>query len=159
MRLVTVRRSFTEGECFPLFLWSDWHRFNANCAKSVLARDRDEILTTPNAMYTTLGDLTECIAPDDPRYDPAHVDWSLIEARDMGRLSDVAVEDRVAFESPVIDRCLATTDGNHDAKWNARHHTDINLRALERMGRPDLWSRGAVLLRIVFSDHHRHTCK
>jgi len=159
VRLVTVRRQFEEGDCFPLYLWSDWHKGNANCAKHILTRDRDEIAAEPNAMYATLGDLYDCIAFDDKRYDPAHVDWEFIEPQDMGRLSDVVVADRVAFESPVIDKCLVSLWGNHDGKFSSYHHTDINLRALERMDRADAAARGAALVRIVFTDAHKHACQ
>lgn len=159
MRLITVRRTFEEGDCFPLYLWSDWHKGNANCAKHILTRDRDEIAAEPKAMYATLGDLYECIPYDDPRYDPAHVDWDFIAPEDMGHMSDVVVADRVAFEAPVIDKCLVSLWGNHDGKFSTRHHTDINLRALERMDRADAAARGAALVRIVFTDAHKHACQ
>lgn len=159
MRLITVRRTFEEGDVFPLYLWSDWHRFNANCCKSELMRDRDEIAAEPNAMYCDLGDLYDCIAHDDKRYDPADVDWSLIEPHDMGRLSDMVVADRVALESPVIEKCLVSLWGNHDGKFSTYHHTDINMRALERMDRADAAARGAALVRIVFTDANKHACQ
>lgn len=159
MRLITVRRKFEEGEVVPFFLWSDWHRFSANCCKRELVKDRDEIAAADNAMYADLGDLYECINYDDRRFDPADVDWSLIQPSDMGRYADAVVADRVEFESPVIDKCAVSLWGNHDGKFSTIHHTDVNLRALERMGRADAAARGAVLLRIVFTDANKHSCQ
>lgn len=159
MRLITVRRTFTEGDVVPFFLWSDWHRGNANCCKPQLTKDRDEIAASPNGMYATLGDLAECINYDDRRYDPADIDWDIFEPKDMGRLTDAVVADRVAFESSVISRCVASLAGNHDGRYSHTHHTDVNLRALERMGKAECAARGAVLLRIVFTDENRHSCQ
>lgn len=154
-----MRRTYTPGQEFPFYLWSDWHRFNANCSKVALAKDRDEIASEPNAMYATLGDLTDCIAHDDKRYNPKHVDWDLLDKHSIGRLGDAAVADRVEFESPVIEKCVASLWGNHDGKFSEVHHTDINIRALERMGRADCAATGAVLLRIVFDNGYGKKCQ
>jgi hypothetical protein len=158
MRLITVRRPFSEGDTVPFYLWSDWHRGNANCCKPQLLKDRDEIANS-GGLYASLGDLYECINYDDPRFDPADVDWDIFEPADMGRYSDAVVADRVAFESPVIGQCVASLWGNHDGKFSTKHHTDVNLRALERMDAAGCAARGAVLLRIVFTDEHRHACQ
>ena len=158
MRLITVRRQYSEGDVFKLDFWGDWHRLNRNCAKDKLTADRDEIAADEKTMYVHMGDGSDCITPDDPRYDPRHVDWSLLEPEDAGRIPDVTVHDRATFESPVIDKCIAALDGNHERKLNQKHRTNVTLRALEQMGHSDVYCPGGAFIRIVFTDRHRHAC-
>jgi hypothetical protein len=157
MRLITVRRQFTEGECFPLFFWGDWHRFNANCAKPDLAADRQTIATTENAMYCNMGDDADCIARDDKRYRADEVDWEVAKPERMDRFASEVVQDLSEFESPVADRCLVKLTGNHEATFSNRHHFDITEETCKSLGRPELYAPGGAMVRIVFTDAHKHS--
>ena len=160
MRFIVVRRTFSEGDCFPLYLWGDWHRLNANCDKGSLIRDRNTIAADPLAMYVHMGDGFDAILHRDKRYDPETVDWSLVEKRDMGRLGEAAIRDRVQFEEPVIDKCVAALLGNHEHTIDDIFDEDLNFHSvretLRRMGREDLYCPAHAYIRFIFTDHNRH---
>lgn len=157
MRILTVRRKFSEGDVFPLFFWGDFHRGNPNCAKEILERDREIILSSENAMYVNLGDVADFIVPGDRRYKADHIDWSIYDP--MKPLLDECVRDACDFESPVIDRCIAALDGNHELEGNKNGPTNVTVRRLERLGYPDLYCGSAAFIRIVFTDANRHACQ
>jgi hypothetical protein len=157
MRFITVRRTFSDGESFNVYNYGDWHRFNASCDKGSLTRDRDTIADDPTGMYIDTGDGADCIAHDDKRYNAATIDWDLLESpKDIKRLGDVVVKDRIQFIEPIIDKCVCDVTGNHERAFDKYHHTDIKLKALEHYGREDIHSPGAALVRFIFTDKHRH---
>jgi hypothetical protein len=158
MKLITHRLSFTEGDCFPFFFWGDWHRFNANCSKKELEADRRTIAETPNALYAHMGDGADCIARDDKRYTAAEVDWSLIRPQDMDKFAPLVVRDLVDFEAPVANRCVAKLRGNHETAFGHWHHCDVVWEVCERLGRGDLYAPGEAMVRLIFTDAHRHAC-
>lgn len=160
MRLVTVRRSFTEGDVFTLYFFGDLHRHHRNAAKGEMSSDRDEIAADKNGILFLMGDTHECISKADPRYDEDQVDWSIVEPCDMRRLADVIVDDRAKFLEPVAGQIAVDLGGNHDTRYERYVESDLRLRSLERIGRADAWVPGmqAALVRIVFTDRHRHAC-
>ena len=157
MKLLTVRRHFEEGDCHPLFFFGDWHRGNANCAKEPLAQDRCTITSTKNAMYINMGDAADYVSQKDRRFKEDHIDWDLYD-RDKP-LIDEAVRDVTEFESPVIDKCIGALDGNHEREANRLHVTNVTVRRLEKFGKADWYCGSAALIRIIFTDKHRHACQ
>lgn len=158
MRLITVRRQFTEGECFPLFFWSDWHLLNVNCALDDLTKDRNTIRDTPNAMYVNLADNADCIIPDDKRYKAADFDWSLVNPKKMDTFGNEITRVLVEFEQPVIDKCLVKLMGNHEHTLLKRHGVNVTEDACKEMGVPELYAPGGAMVRIVFTDANNHAC-
>jgi predicted phosphodiesterase len=157
LKLLTARRHFEEGECHPLFFWGDHHRGNANCAKGALDSDRNTIATAPHAMYVHMGDAADYITQKDRRWKEDHIDWDLYD-RDKPLL-DEAVRDVTEFEAPVIDRAICALDGNHEHEANKLHVTNVTVRRLERLGKADIYCGSAALVRIIFTDKHRHACQ
>jgi len=160
MRLMTVRRPFEEGDEFTLYFFGDLHRHHRNAAKGEMARDRDEIAADPNGICFLMGDSHECISKSDPRYDEDQVDWSLIDPIDMRRLADVIVEDRAEFLRPLTAQLEVDIGGNHDTRYERYVESDLRLRSLERVGKASVWVPGmqGALVRVVFTDKHRHAC-
>ena len=160
MRLMTVRRRFEEGDTFTLYFFGDLHRHHRNAAKGEMTRDRDEIAADPKGICFLMGDTHECISKADPRYDEDQVDWSLIAPTDMKRLADAIVEDRATFVAPIAAQLEADLGGNHDTRYEKYVESDLRLRSLERIGKAGVWVPGmqGALVRVVFTDQHRHAC-
>jgi predicted phosphodiesterase len=158
VKLITIRREFVEGDKFPLYFFGDQHRLNANADKNSMTRDRDEIAKTKNAMYIHMGDGSDCIAVKDRRFDSHTVDFSIVDPPRLGELGDVAVEDRVQFESSIIKKCIGAVDGNHEFRYNTENGTNITLRALDRMRHAEAYDPEGVIVTILFTDEHGHTC-
>jgi hypothetical protein len=162
VRLITVRRQFTEGECFPFFWWGDWHVFNAACAKHELRKDRQIIADDPNSMYANMGDNGDFIGIGDKRFKAEHLDPDLLTVHDLSRLGDVEIEWLADFEKPVVSKCVVQLGSNHSNTYDKQHQTNVMRRKLEKMGgdelRELLWAPGGALVRIVFTDAHGHAC-
>jgi len=163
MRLITIRRNFTEGECHPFFLWGDWHTGNRACAKGELHRDRDVIASEPLALYVNTGDNGDFIARDDRRFKAEHLDPDIMSLDDLDRLADVQVEWLEDFERPVIDKCVAQVNSNHPGKYDRIHHTNTMRLKLKAIGGRDLerrlWCPAGAVIRVVYTDAHKHTCE
>lgn len=164
MKFITVRRNFVEGECHPFYFWGDWHVGNKACAKGELAKDRDRIAATPNALYANMGDNGDFITADgDRRFRAADLDTDILNLENLDRLGDVEVDWISDFEAPVIDRCVVQLGSNHPSKFDRKHSTDTMCRKLERLGgdemRNRLWAPAMAIVRLVFTDEHGHACQ
>ena len=161
MKFLKVRRHFEEGDVFTVYLFGDQHRHNKNAAKDEMTRDRDEIAADPKGICVLMGDSHECISKKDPRYDEHSVDWDLIGPDDFKYLSDAIVHDRTEFFAPLASQLAVDLGGNHDGRYARYAETDIRLRSLERIGKAGAWvpGMGMALLRINFTDKHRHACQ
>jgi hypothetical protein len=78
----------------------------------------------------------------------------------MRRLADVIVEDRATFVAPIAEQLEADLGGNHDTRYEKYVESDLRLRSLERIGKAGVWVPGmqGALVRVVFTDQHRHAC-
>ena len=160
MRLVTVRRKFEENDRFTLYFFGDQHRGNRNAARGEMTRDRDEIANDPHGICFLMGDSHDCISKKDPRYDEAQCDWDLFPPVDSKYLSDCIVRDRVQFFEPLAGQLAIDLGGNHDGRYAKYAETDIRMRSLEHLGKAGCWvpGMGGALVRIIFTDKHRHAC-
>lgn len=159
MELITRRLQFTEGDCFPLFFWGDWHLFNAGCAKKELYRDRETIRSTPNALYVHMGDGADFITKDDFRHRAASIDWEIMDPRRQDEYRDVAVDFLTEFERPVADKCCVRLNSNHPGKFDRLHHTATTKCICANLGQRELYAQASAGLRLIFADKHKHSCE
>lgn len=137
-------------------MFGDWHRLNRNADKGSMTRDRDEILST-GAMYFNMGDCSDCIPTKDRRFDSQTIDFTLIDPRRLSCMGTVAVEDRVAFEEPIIGQCIGAVRGNHEYEYYRQNDQDVAVEAMTKMGRLDCYDPEGVITTIIFTDKNQHT--
>ena len=156
MRILDVRRKFTEGESFPLFFIGDEHLGNANCAKAAIQRDHNVINTYDNAIVIKTGDAGDFIAENDRRYKKEHLDRDIVGMN--GSIIDNTVMSVAAFNEDIIDKAIAVIDGNHELVANDKNNgTNVTVRWLHELQANDLYCGSSALIRIMFEDVNGHT--
>lgn len=159
MRLVTVRRSFTEGDVYRLYPWGDFHVVNSSCDMGALIDTRNAIKDDPMAMHLFMGDAAEFITEKDPRWSAGGVDPDIIPAGQQGRIGDLTVEWLSEFFSPIADKCIGYHDGNHEKAMNKHNSTNVSSRTIKLAGiDANLHTPGMAMTRIVFTDSSKHAC-
>lgn len=126
MKTITRRLTYSSiTEKFTLYHLTDWHvgakAFNEKLFKCAVR----EIEENPNAFWIGGGDYIDGICHvGDKRYKPETLaKWALGETDLMSVQADYAV----ALVKPIVRKCLALVEGNHE--WTARNHYSRDIYA------------------------------
>jgi hypothetical protein len=158
MRLMTVRENAPLGTEFHLYPLGDVHYGSANCDTDAFDGAVSTIDHDPLARWIGMGDYIEAIAPRDKRWSAGGIDQSVIPLSAQDRIGDVYVEKMSDKLAPIIDKCWAMGEGNHERVFNGMFYTNLCVRILEKLGRPDIYSGWAAMTRAVFEDSANHRC-
>jgi hypothetical protein len=150
MRLNTARIPFVTGDEFVLYPIGDIHFGSANCDVKLLDEVIAEVRENPKALWIGMGDAVESIAPNDKRWHAGGVDERVVSLANQDRIGDVYVEKLAAKLRPIASQCIAYGDGNHEASFNKHYYTNLSVRVLDAIGRPDCYTEWSCLTRIVF---------
>ena len=106
------------GDIFTLVGMGDFHTENVACDRAHLAQDIGWIRDNPNAYWLGMGDHSEWILTDDPRYDPELIEDRFWPAMQKQRDPDFALakaleDDLYEMLHPIRGRCLGLHYGNH----------------------------------------------
>lgn len=157
MKLNTVRQAAKHGQTFTLYPLGDVHLGSANCDVDLFTRTVNAIRQDPAARWIGLGDYCEWITIRDPRWHAGGIDEKIINLANLDRIGDRYVEVMSDLLHPIMDKCWAFGDGNHEQKFAEFHQTNLSMRILERAGAPgDLYSGWAGMTRVVFEDDNQH---
>lgn len=119
-----------------------------------------EIRQNPKALWIGMGDMVESIAPNDKRWHAGGVDEKVVNLASQDRIGDVYVEKLATKLRPIADKLICYGDGNHEASFNKHYYTNLSVRVLEALERPDAYTGWACLTRLAFSERtHRTTIK
>lgn len=155
----TARRGFVSGQVHTLYPIGDIHAFNASCDLDAAYAVRDEAAADPLALVVFMGDGTECITESDPRWHSGGVDHSLVKPGDASKIIDVQVAWLADFMRPLAAQVICYHDGNHEKAVNRHNATNFSERVMERAGiDPAVYSPGAALTKVIFTDASRHAC-
>jgi hypothetical protein len=156
MRLLTHPVRFKSGERFVLVPLGDVHFGSSNCDVDAFDEAIEYVRTTPNCLWFGLGDMCECIAPNDKRWHAGGIDERVVNLASQDRIGDVYVEKMAAKLAPIADRLVSYGTGNHEAAFLKHYYSDLSLRILDRIGRSDAYTEWASLTRLAFEDKHHH---
>jgi hypothetical protein len=152
MRLNTVRIYHDAGATFTLYPLGDVHFGSANCDTALFDSVIAAIRADDSARWIGMGDMVESIAPNDKRWHAGGVDEKVVNLASQDRIGDVYVEKLAAKLGPIAEKCLAYGDGNHEAAFNKHYYTNLSVRVLDAIGRPDCYTEWGCLTRLAFQD-------
>jgi hypothetical protein len=163
MRLLTRHEFYRPGQTFRFYPISDAHEGSSNSDTRALERTVGTVADDPDARCVFVGDLVESIAPDDKRWNVDDVDRDCTDWQ--ARVADWYAAKLANRMRPVIDKCWCVTDGNHEERFNTKYFTNLNLRALEKLGKTTddgrdstLYGGWSCITRVVFEDGNQHRC-
>ena len=114
------------GDVFILKPIGDVHFGNAS---SDVATFRKFIQDThKNTYYIGMGDLLDCIIPNDPRYQ------KFIDSAPVDAVLDWQINQMIDMLMPIKDKILGLGSGNHEANILKRYSTDPTQRICEALG-------------------------
>lgn len=154
MRLQTRRITFKPGTRYTLYPLGDVHFGSANCDTEAFDAVIAAIRKDPNALWIGMGDMVESIAPNDKRWHAGGVDEKVVNLASQDRIGDVYVEKVAAKLRPIADKLISYGDGNHEAAFNKHYYTNLSVRILDELGRPDAYTDWACLTRIAFQQQN-----
>jgi len=156
VRLITVRESYEPGQVFRLVPLGDIHLGSANCDTKALWDTVLDIKADPNARVIIMGDVIEAIGAKDKRFQSGGIDEKIVNLASIDRIVDVQVEKAADILSHIAGQIWSYGMGNHEATANAAYCSDLSVRILERIGRPECYAGWSAMVRVVFQDgEHR----
>lgn len=124
-----IRREFygvKRSQTFTVIPLGDIHLGNAACDEKLLKKVIKRIADDDDCLWIGLGDYAEFINRRDPRFDPRSLaDW--IELHDLVDLSQVQVDRLCDYLKPIMPKCLALIEGNHESAIT--HHYERAIYA------------------------------
>ena len=150
MRLLTARERYKSGQTFRLIPLGDVHLGNANCDTKALWKTVLDIKQDKQARWIGMGDMVESIAPNDKRWSAGGIDVKIVNLASQDRIGDVYVEKVADILNHIADKCWAYGDGNHEDKFNAAYYTNLGVRILDQIGRPECYVGWSGITRVVF---------
>lgn len=161
MRLQIRRVAYKAGDVFTIYPLGDVHFGSVNCDVQAFDDVVAEIRENPNALWVGMGDMVESIAPNDKRWHAGGVDEKVVNLASQDRIGDVYVEKLAWKLRGIADKCICYGDGNHEAAFNKHYYTNLSVRVLEEIGRPDAYTEWACLTRLSFEGKQgdRHTVR
>ena len=151
MRLNTVTESVKFGQTITLYPIGDIHLGSANCDRDLLFDTIAEIRQNPDARWIGMGDYVEAITPTDKRWQAGGIDTKIVDLGAVDRICDVLVDKTASILAPIINQCWGMGDGNHEARANGLYSTNLVIRMLEQMHRPDLYTGWSAITRVVMT--------
>jgi hypothetical protein len=155
LRLITVQERYERGQTFRLVPLGDIHLGSANCDTKALWDAVLDIKADPMARWIGMGDMVESIAPNDKRWQAGGIDEKIVNLASQDRIGDVYVEKVADILSHIAGQCWAYGDGNHEAKFNSCYYTNLGVRVLDAIGRPECYVGWSGITRVVFQTRHR----
>jgi len=150
VRLNTVRLSYEPGETWTLYPIGDVHLGSANCDKGLFDATIKAVRDDDDALWIGVGDFIEAIAPNDKRWNAGGVDEAIVNLASQDRIGDVYVEKLADKLAPIAGKCIGYSDGNHEQVFNRHYYTNLSVRVLDAIGRPDCYVEWACLTRLAF---------
>jgi hypothetical protein len=156
--LRTIRLDYLPGQTWTLYPLGDVHYGSANCDTNLFDETIARIKHDSTALWLGIGDMIEAIAPNDKRWDAGGIDERVVNLASQGRIGDVYVEKLATKLEPIADKCIGYSDGNHEDAFNRHYFTNISIRVLEALGKPDLYNGWAAITRLAF-EHETRKCR
>lgn len=154
MEINSVRIDHKHGESFTVYPLGDIHFGSANCDTHLFDETILAIRSDPRALVIGLGDMIESIAPNDKRWEAGGVDEKVIDLANQDRIGDVYVEKLANRLRPIADKFIAYGDGNHELTFKKYYYTNLSMRVLEAIGRPEIYTKWACLTRLSFKNEN-----
>lgn len=150
MKIRTIRLRSGGGIVYTLWPLGDVHYGNASCDTKLFDETIRAIKEDEHALWLGMGDMVEAIAPNDPRWNAGGVDERVVNLASQDRIGDVYVDKMATKLRPIAEKCIGYGDGNHEVTFNRHYYTNISVRVLEAIGRPDMYNGWACLTRLAF---------
>jgi hypothetical protein len=115
MRIVRAEETIPHKGVIRLHHITDLHVGAPDFDEAAFIKRRDLIEIDPDARWTMGGDGGDLIRHNDPRYEVSSLHKRYREATDVGYATR---EHLVELFSPIVDKCWAWADGNHENKLN-----------------------------------------
>jgi hypothetical protein len=158
LRLRTVKEMYERRQTFTLYPLGDMHYGSANCDVDKLKRVVGRIAADPSARWIGMGDAVESIAPNDKRWKAGGMTPEVVENQD--RIGDFFVDSVSDILFPIREQLWSYGSGNHEEVFNTRYYTDLSVRILERIKRPECYTGWAAMTRVQFVEgNHRSSLK
>jgi hypothetical protein len=129
----------------------DVHFGSANCDVALFDEVIAEIREDPYALWIGMGDMVEAVAPNDKRWQAGGVDDRILSMANQDRIGDVFVEKMADKLRPIADKLLSYGDGNHEETFNTHYYTNLSVRILDAIGRPECYTGWAAGTEVVFN--------
>lgn len=140
-RDIPIRGKSDTVQIIPL---GDAHFGAAGCDERAFNETVDYILACPNRYTVLMGDLCDCIYPDDKRWDTN----SLADWVPRSRPVDAQYERvKKILQKIPSKQILGVLEGNHEIKARTLHFRDITLDLSRELGVPYLAQEALVRLR------------
>lgn len=128
----------SRSDVFRIWHMSDLHLMSKSCAETEIKRDIAEIRDDPFSFWVGGGDMVDCIAYTDKRFDPdAVAPW--VSISDLGKLGKVGMEKARQLFMPIKEKCLGMCLGNHEEKYQLhKDQKDLHSWLCTELGVPNL---------------------
>jgi hypothetical protein len=158
MRLRTVQETYEPGQTFTLYPLGDVHLGSANCDKGAFFKLVDTIRADPTARWIGMGDYCEWITVQDPRWSGGGIDKAIIaDPEELDLLGDRYVTKLATVLRPIMDKCWAMGEGNHETAFQKRHPFNLVKLVLKECGAdPELYTGWASITKVRFADKNSH---
>jgi hypothetical protein len=142
------------------YFLGDWHYPAASFDEDSARKIVKHISKDDHALVYLMGDMSECIAYDDKRFDPITI---LPEARNHLHDMHLFALDKVTeILAPISGKCVCIMEGNHEDKLRKAHQIDWawrlrdNLRMAQGIKQP-AWPVGGGDIAMVRVVYHKET--
>jgi hypothetical protein len=135
----------------------DMHTGSANCATDLVKKRVQEIADDDYGVWLGIGDYSEWIAPDDPRFHAGGLDTEIVTLTGLSMLRRTYLDYLTDLLWPIRDKCAALGQGNHEEKYDRRRDDDMTFGLAENLGIPDRYTGWAAITTLQFKDGNRHT--
>lgn len=119
-RFVSYVRSDSK---FKVWLLSDLHLMNKNCAIKEIKSDIKKIQKDPHSIWIGGGDYVDYIGYTDKRFDPDSVSED-VSVSDLGQLGQRGIELCSEIFFPIKEKCLGLLLGNHEKKYQLKNEQE-----------------------------------
>lgn len=148
-----IRIKYRRSDEFHLHPFGDIHGGTIFCVEDKAKDKVKEINNDPYSYWWGMGDYSELIIPNDPRWDvEAIASW--VERTNIAESQRKWV---VKLFTPIKDKCWGLIEGNHESNIRLRNYQDIQLDICRDLGVKNLGA--SAFLRVCFerkNSNERH---
>lgn len=125
--------SLKNHDTVRVYFLGDLHLGNSAVEKKRIRETVATIRDDDRAIAILMGDLEECIAVDDKRFDPDCLDEEVVPLKRLFEISKLEVAFVAGLLEPITNKIVGGVSGNHEEKIYLRHGGFHPTEELERM--------------------------
>lgn len=130
---------------FRLRPLGDIHLGAAGCDEEALNKDVEMIAADKDCYTILMGDMLDCITPNDKRWDVKDIaPWLATNSKALANVLNAEKDRFLKIISPIKDRVLAVIEGNHEKKVRKENKGDLPAEIARTLGVDYLGGQGFI---------------